>query len=154
MGCGIVFRLWKWSFSRRFLLLGASLAGLAGLLSSFLREDWLEETVCTCLPVFRSWRALKGPWLSSKCGSRLWGDKPANSANKLFYPKSLRVRREKKKKLKWNSSLLSTPWELIAWWSQRHLIKKVQIWWSDFVLEALDQSDLQWTHYKVIKMSW
>lgn len=137
-----------------FLLWGGVSRWPSGMSSSFLQEGWLEQTVCTCLSVFRSWHSLKGPWLSLKYSSKLWGDRPVNSANKLFYPKSLRVRGEKKKKLKWNSSWLSTPWELITWWSQRHLIKKVQIWWSNFVLEALAESDPQGTHYKVIKIGW
>ena len=124
-----------------------------GMFSS-RKADWNKQFAPACLSSVAGTLSKEGPWLSLKYSFRLWGDKPVNSANKLFYPKSLRARGERKKKLKWNSSRLSTLWKLITWWSQRHLIKKVQIWWSSFILEAWDKSDLQGTHYKVIKIGW
>lgn len=87
-----------------------SLTDLVGSFSSFLREGCVEQTVCTCSPAFRSWHARKGMALAKfEVQFQALGRQARNSANKLFYPKSLRVRREKKKKLKWNRSLLSTP---------------------------------------------
>ena len=95
--------LWYCDYTMKmiiFLVISAvrtSPAGLVGLLLSFLREGWVGQTVCTCLPVFRSWHPPKGHWLSLKYGSRLQGDKPVNSASKLFYPKSLRVKEKRKR---------------------------------------------------------
>lgn len=88
------------------------------------KANWNKQFAPAPLSSVAGMLSKEGPWLSLKHSPKLWGHQPGNSANKLFYPKSLRVKGEKKKKLKWNSSLLSTSWALMTRWSQRHLIKK------------------------------
>ena len=78
-----------------------------GMFSS-RKADWNKQFAPACLASVAGTLSKEGPWLSLKYSFRLFGDKPVNSANKLFYPTSLSARGERKKKLKWNSSRLST----------------------------------------------
>lgn len=88
----------------KFLVLsavGMSLPGLEGLSQAFSgKAFWDKQFAPARLSSIAGMLSKEGPWLILKYSSRLWGDKPVNPANKFIYPKSLRVRGGKKKKLK------------------------------------------------------